>query len=160
MAEELSEELVAFVESGVSIQVGTRDSALVPDALRAVGARVTDDRNRLDVYLPDATCAQALANLRDNGRVAVCFSRVEDHRTIQIKGRMLELAPAEEGERGVIDSYRAEFAQKLAFVGLPPRLSFRISSWPCHRVRLAVETIWVQTPGPGAGDPLRAPRST
>ena len=159
MAEELSDDLIAFVESGVSIQVGTRDSTLVPEALRAVGARVSAERSEIFVYVPHATSARTLANLRDNGRIAVCFSRVEDHRTIQVKGRVLELEPAQDAERERIDAYRAEFAGNLAFVGLPPRLSFRISSWPCHRVRFAVETIWVQTPGPGAGDPLRA-RST
>lgn len=155
MVRSLSEELAAFVESGVSIQVGTRDSALVPEAARAVGAQVCSDRSRIILFLPATPCRRTLANLADNGRIAVCFSRIEDHRTIQIKGRVRDVLPATEEQRDVIDRYRAEFGRQLAFVGLPTRLSFRVTSWPCHAVRIEVESIWVQTPGPGAGEALR-----
>lgn len=154
MAKELSADLIEFVESGVSIQVATRDSALVPEAVRGVGARVAEDHLHLVVFVPAATGARTLVNLADNGRIAVCFSRIEDHRTIQIKGRADAFGPASDEERERIDRYRGEFARNLAFVGMPPRLSFRVNSWPCHAVRFTVESIWVQTPGPGAGDAL------
>ncbi len=154
MAKSLSRDLMQFVESGVSIQVGTRDSGLVPEAMRAVGARPDPSGERLTIYLPAATAARTLANLRDNGRIAVCFARIEDHRTIQIKGRVLEIGEADDEDRARIDRYRGALSQNLAFVGLPPRISFRVASWPCHTVSMSVETIWVQTPGPGAGDAL------
>ena len=154
MVQDLSPELVQFLESGVSMQVGTRDSCLVPEAVRAVGARVVGSGPEVVVYVPVATGARTVDNLGENGRIAVCFSRIEDHRTIQLKGRVLEVRSATGEERATIDRYRAAFGENLAFVGMPPRLSFRIASWPCHAVRLRVETIWVQTPGPGAGDAL------
>jgi len=155
MVKSLSAELVEFIESGVSVQVGTRNSAFVPEAVRALGARVEPDRTRVVVFVPSATGARTLQNLAENGRVAVCFSRMADHRTIQIKGRAEDSAPADEKTRAHVDRYRGEFAHNLAFLGLPPRLSYRVSSWPCHAVRLQVESIWVQTPGPGAGEALR-----
>lgn len=155
MVQSLSRELVEFVESGVSVQVGTRDSSLVPESVRAIGARVESGRKSIVVFVPVATGARTIANLADNGRVAICFSRMADHSTIQIKGRAREFALASDAERAHVDHYRGEFAQNLAFLGLPPRLSYRVSNWPCHAVRLDVETIWVQTPGPGAGEALR-----
>ena len=154
MFRNLSPELADFVQSGVSIQVGSRDSSLVPESARAVGARVESDGARVVVFLPVATGARTLANLADNGRVAVCFSRIEDHRTIQIKGRARSVSPASEQDRARVDRYRGEFTQKLAFVGMPPRLGYRIASWPCHAIEVELETIWVQTPGPGAGEAL------
>lgn len=156
MAQGLSRELSEFVQSGVSVQVGTRDSALVPEAVRAAGAEVEPGGARLVVFVPVATAERTVANLADNGRIAICFSRIEDHRTIQIKGRASAVVAASDAQRARVDRYRAEFAQNLAFVGLPQRLGFRIASWPCHAVTVEIETIWVQTPGPGAGEALGA----
>ena len=59
-------------------------------------------------------------------------------------------------DRAAIDRYRCELAQELARVGMPPRLTLRAAHWPCLAVRLSVEAIYVQTPGPGAGAPLGA----
>lgn len=55
----------------------------------------------------------------------------------------------------MIERYRALLAEQLAFVGIPRRMTRRFAHWPCHRVELAVEGVFEQTPGPGAGAPLR-----
>lgn len=147
-------DLVGFLESGVSVLVGTRDARLVPDATRAVGARVENGGGELTVFLPAATSAIALANVRDNGRVAVCFSRAFDHRAVQVKGRAVEVRDAGEPERPLVDRYRAALADAWSHVGVPPRATLRLAHWPCHAVRLRVEGLFLQTPGPGAGAPL------
>ena len=153
----ISPELAEFLESGVSILVGTRDAELRPDCLRAIGARVGGKGQELSVFLPDGTIGRNLDHLRDNGRVAVCFSRPLDHRSMQLKGRVLSLAAADDSDRPWIDRYRNAFAQELAFLGLPQRVTYRMAHWPCWRLRFAVESIFVQTPGPGAGQPLAPP---
>ena len=150
----ISADLAPFLESGISILVGTRDARLRPDAVRAVGARVEHGGEELTLLLPDATAAGCLADLRDNGRIAACFSRARDHRSIQVKGRVTRAAPADAADREVVERYRAAVAQEWGFVGLPPRITFRVAHWPCHAVRLRVEAVFVQTPGPGAGAPL------
>ena len=150
-------DLAGFFESGVSILIGSRDPCLFPDCTRAIGARVEAGGTELTVLLPRSTSARAVANLRDNGRIAVAFSRPSDHRSIQVKGRVVALREAEEADRAVVDGYRGALARELAFVGLPPRLTFRMAHWPCLAARLRVEGIFVQTPGPGAGGPLEAP---
>jgi hypothetical protein len=151
----ISDELIPFCESGVSLQVGTRDAQLFPDTLRAYGLRVEPGAGALTVFLPDATSAQALANLRDNGRIALCLARIADHRTIQIKGRAVDVRPACESDLVVIRTYRARLAEALATIGLPTRLGFRLSHWPAHAVRVEVESLFDATPGPGAGERLR-----
>lgn len=147
-------DLVAFLESGISVLVGTRDARLVPEATRAVGARVEGGRAELTVLLPAATSAAALANLRDNGRIAVCFSRAFDHRAVQVKGRAVEVRDAEASDRALVERYRAALADEWGRVGVPPRATLRLAHWPCVAVRLRVEGIFLQTPGPGAGAPL------
>ena len=118
--------------------------------------REHDDGRELVVLVPVAPAGATAANLRDNGRVAVLFSRASDHRSLQVTGRARSVEPAAESDRAAIDRYRCELAQELARVGMPPRLTLRAAHWPCLAVRLSVEAIYVQTPGPGAGAPLGA----
>jgi hypothetical protein len=151
----ITEELAEFIQSGVSIQLGTRDARLVPDCVRLVGARVEPGRKEVTLFLPRATGAKSLANLRDNGRIAVCFSRPADHRSIQLKGRILALDDATPSDRPVVDRYRAALSDVLSVLGVPPRTLSRISHWPCTAARFQVDSVFVQTPGPGAGDRLR-----
>ncbi len=147
-------ELVSFLESGLSMLVATRDARLSPDATRAVGARVEKGGAELTVFLPSATCAEALANLSDNGRIAVCFSRAADHRSVQVKGHALEVREAAAHERGRVEGYLGALAEAWGFVGLPASATLRLAHWPCHAVRFRVESLFVQTPGPDAGAPL------
>jgi hypothetical protein len=151
----ITEELAEFIESGVSIQLGTRDARLVPDCVRLVGARVERGGGEVTVFLPRGTGAKSLANLKDNGRIAVCFSRPADHRSIQLKGRAVSLEDALPADRPIVDRYRAALADVLSVLGVPPRTLLRIGHWPCTAARFQVESVFVQTPGPGAGDRLR-----
>lgn len=150
----LTPELITFVEAGLSVLVGTRDARLFPECVRAVAARVERSRRELSVFVPVATGAVTVANLRDNGRIAVCFTRPRDHRSLQIKGSMIALREATPRDRPFVDTYRAALGDELAWVGLPLRLSRRMVHWPCHAVRLRIESLFDQTPGPGAGDPV------
>lgn len=151
----ISRELSDFVESGISVLVGTRDARLLPECVRVVGARVERGGAELTVFVPEATGAVTIANLRDNGRIAVCFTRPRDHRSIQLKGQLVSIRGANARERRLVDAYRAGLAEELGWVGLPQRVTLRMAHWPCHAVRLKVEQVFDQTPGPGAGDPMR-----
>jgi hypothetical protein len=153
----ISPELAEFLESGISVLVGSRDARLIPESTRAFGARVEAGGKELTVFLPAATDGITLANVRDNGRLAVCFSAV-DHRSYQVKGRFVGVRDADEIDRRAIERYRAALAQHYGHVGMPPRLTYRLQCLPAHAVRLAVETVFLQTPGPGAGGKLGKPR--
>ena len=83
----------------------------------------------------------------------MCFAAV-DHRSYQIKGRLVDARAADEDDRKSIERYRSALAQHYGAVGMPPRLTYRIVRWPAHALRMAVESVFIQTPGPGAGVPL------
>jgi hypothetical protein len=151
----ISPELASFVEGGVSVIVGTRDAQLFGESLRGVGARVSADRSELTIFVPAATGSITADNLRDNGRIAVCFSRIADHRTVQLKGQLVALTEASAEDRKTIERYRAAFLEAIGWVGLPPRLTLRLAHWPAWAVRFRVESVYMQTPGPGAGELLR-----
>lgn len=151
----VSDELLAFLQSGVSVLAGTRDPGLRPRATRGVGFVVRPDRRGLRVYLPAATAGEAIANLRACPRIAVTFNRPIDHRTVQIKGDVLAVAEAAPEERAITEAYRAAFVAALEPVGMAPPLVRRLACWPAWAVDVEITHLFKQTPGPDAGDPLR-----
>jgi hypothetical protein len=148
-------ELAELFESGVSVLVGTRDASLRPEATRATGAMVHPDRRRITIFIPVSVAERALANLEDNGQIAVGFSSLLDHKTMQVKGRVEETRPALEGEREIISRYHAAYAEVLYMVGIPKSLVRLLNVWPSMAVTFEVTDIFHQTPGPGAGERLK-----
>ena len=146
--------LAPLLEGLVAVHVATRDAALVPDEVMAAAALLEPDGRSLTVYLPDATSATALANLRENGQIAVVLSQPLTHRTVQLKGRVETLRAAREEEREAVERFAAAFDAEVAAIGLPPAALRRRTRWPCAAATFAVREAYEQTPGPRAGEPL------
>jgi general stress protein 26 len=147
----LPADLVEFVESGVSVLVGTRDAQLRPHAMRAFGATVHPDRKGITIYLCESVSARTLADMRDNGQVAVTFSRPIDHRSIQLKGRVTAIAPTTEAERLIQERYLSGWVEQVYVVGLPRAIGRRMQLFPSCAVKIALHGLFHQTPGPDAG---------
>ena len=145
----LSEDVAAFLQSGVAIMVATRDGKLVPDLVRGFGAVVDPDRATVTLYLPDAVNARALGNLKADPRIAAVFCRPRDYQTYQIKGRCIGTRPAGSVDRELQRRYCEEFFQAVREVGLAHPERWRYS--PSTAVELRVEEVFDQTPGPHAG---------
>ncbi len=150
------EEVMALVEGGVLITLGTRDAALRPTSARAYGARVQPDRASVTVFVPEAVAGRCLANLRDNGRVAISFSNPLDARSVQVKGRLLGARPMRPEDEAAQGRYHAALSQALTWVGVPGATLRRIAYAPSVAIDVAIEEIFDQTPGPGAGQLIRA----
>lgn len=152
----LTEEIEELVASGLDIHVATRNAALEPESMMAIGARVHPDRRTFTVYLPEALAEPTRKNLLENGEVAVCLCRPRDNRAVQLKGKFLRLRPSDENDREIQQLGRAAFIEQLAFVGVPRTVSRRLVWWPSLALEFGVQSVFQQTPGPGAGEPLRS----
>jgi hypothetical protein len=122
--------------------------------VRAAGALADAAAGTLTVFLPSATAVRALANLADNGRIAVTLTRAIDHRSLQIKGGMLAMRPAAEAERFAIERYLGLLAVDWGHVGVPRQSTKAMNHWPASTVVLRAEALFEQTPGPDAGHRL------
>jgi hypothetical protein len=147
-------ELCAFLESGLTLVAATRDRELAPHCAFAVGLRVHPDRHHVTLLLPSRAGAEVIENLRSNGEVAITASRPIDYRTVQLKGRVVEVAVAPEVDREFVLRYRDAFSDHLAQVGMLRSLTQRLTVWPCVAALVAVRGVFEQTPGPRAGSPL------
>lgn len=148
-------ELVDFFEGGVSLLVGTCDEESKPEGTRAVGVCVAPDRAHLTVFLNQPNSERTVANLAVNPRIAVCFTRPIDHRTIQVKGRALRVRQTLDSEKPRLERYISAFCEALYLVGVTRAVGGRLAFWPSQAVEIEIESLFVATPGPGAGERLK-----
>jgi hypothetical protein len=150
----LSEETVEFIESGVSMLVGTRDAQHKPECLRGLGATVSADRTSLTVYINELMSAVARANLEDNAQIAISFSRPIDHHSLQIKGVVTAVRKSTAQDRKIVERYLAGFTEQLYWVGLPRSVTRRVRIAPALAITVTPHALFLQTPGPEAGRAL------
>ncbi len=143
-------ELAAFLTSGNSVVVATRNAALVPHATRGSGLRVLPP-DRLEVFLPRATSERSLADLRDNGAIAVCTSSPVDFRTYQLKGRYLGVSECSAEDLLLCERQWRAFAERVVPFGVPRARVRNLWLFDCLKVEVQVAEVFAQTPGPGAG---------
>ncbi len=147
--------LTLLLEGLVAVTVASRDAFLVPSCAHAVGA-VVSGPGRLTVYVPEATGEDVLWDLAASGAVAVVLDRPTTHRSVQVKGRCVEIRPASESERGAVERCVEAFRQQVEGAGVAPAAARRLHGWPCRAVTLEVLDVFEQTPGPRAGLPVAA----
>jgi hypothetical protein len=150
----LPDELVEFTRGGKSLLVGTCSAKRVPDCVRAVGIRVWDSACQLTILIPARTGEVAIANLRENPRIAITISHIPTHRTVQLKGKVLEIREGGEVERAHATTYREEFSTDVGWAGQPTANTLRLGIWPCFAIDVDITVAFTQTPGPVAGQRL------
>ena len=148
-------ELAAFLEGSVAIHLASRNDRLEPNGARVVAVKVDADGSHITAYVPKVAAASVLADLESNRQGAIGFGRPTDDRACQVKGEFVESRPATPRERGMIDRQWAALLDNLAQIGIPPQISGAWRLWPCVAIRMRVTALFSQTPGPGAGAPLR-----
>jgi len=151
----LDKSLTEFLEQGLAIHIGTRNSALRPNGCRVTAVRVEDQGRNLVAYIPKAATPAVLNDLRDNGQAAVSFARPTDDRAVQVKGEFLDMRDADASEEAFVLGQWQALLKELDMIGLAALTS--TSSWlmwPCVAVTLRVTNVFSQTPGPEAGSVL------
>lgn len=134
--------------------VGTRDAGLRPVHTGAVGAVVHDDRQTVTFFVAESRSAKLLGNLRDNGRVAFDFGWIS-HEAYQLKGTYLSSRPTtaedvarqEVYRKKLVTAVRQAYPEELA---RPLVLGYQYK--PGVAVTFRVDEVYLQTPGPGAGN--------
>ena len=148
-------QLAAFLEEGIFIDLATRNERLEPHGARGVAAAVDEDGTRLVVFLTTAAADVLRPDLESNGQVAISFARPPDERACQIKGRFVGARPANDAEKPAVQRQCEGRQARVASIGFERAIYEHWPWWPCVAIRVHVEAIFNQTPGPGTGAPLR-----
>jgi hypothetical protein len=156
----ISGEMKAFLESGVSVVVGTRDMGLVPEIVRAWGPVVSEDWRSISLCVAQAASARTLDNLSTIGRISAVFTLPTNVQSVQLKGRWIETTEADAADLAAVERHREAFASLNERIGMPRRVvetfwKRELETSPILiRVRFVPEQIFNQTPGPDAGSRL------
>ena len=134
--------------------MATRDAANRPTAVESMMLELDPESGVGEIAAAVRYARNTVDNLRDNGRFALVISKVwGDHRSVQVKGRCLDVrGPVQDPER--IAPRTEELARMLTTFGLPARVAedYRSIRYDLYYlVRVQVDEVFDQTPGPGAG---------
>lgn len=155
----LAPEHAAFIEGGVSISIGGCSADNLPSLCRAIGCRVSADRRRVTVFVAGSHARPLLEDIRATGAIAVVISRPSNHRTLQLKGRDARVVLPAPDDLDLVERYRAAFVAELEPLGYaPPLIRTFLACAPEDVVALTFSPCeaFDQTPGPHAGQPLKA----
>jgi hypothetical protein len=151
-------EQAALLSRHVSVIVGSRDARQHPHVMRAVGCRLSADRRRVTVLMPQTRGQAVLDDLRDNGQIAVVFSEPTSHLTLQLKGHDATVAPCEAADAALAEAYLQGFVDEIGQIGLAAEVAQTMLQHgdALLAVHFTVAAAFEQTPGPAAGEPLAA----
>jgi len=148
----LDKSLTEFLESGLAVHIGTRDSRLYPNGCRVTAVRVEDQGRNLVAYLPKAATPSVLEDLQSNGQAAVSLTRPTDDRAVQVKGEFISMRDADPAEEAFVLGQWQALLTELDHIGLAALTSTSTwLMWPCVAVKIRVTAVFSQTPGPEAG---------
>ena len=150
----IPDRVVEVLHGPAFIQVGTRDEALRPAHVFAVGAVVHDDRETVTVFVPTARAERSLRDLAANGRIALGVS-LASHEAYQLKGTYVTSRPTDAEDRARQEAYRAALLASALEAGDPEAiarpLTLGFAYTPGVAITFRPEEVFLQTPGPGAG---------
>ncbi|WP_194721292.1 hypothetical protein [Noviherbaspirillum malthae] len=148
-----------FLQSGISLCVGACDNRGMPTLARATGCRLSVDLRQVTMFLSATQASPVLRCIRENGAVTAVFSRPSTHKTLQLKGRDATVGGLQPGDLDVVESYRCKFVRELEPMGFDEILIRSLLAAPpadLVAVKFTPVEAYSQTPGPKAGEPLRA----
>ena len=161
MPSALPPDFAALMARGVSVIVASRDQALRPSIMRAVGSRVDAGGEDITVYLSRPQSRQLLEDIAATGQIAVVFSEPATHRTVQVKATLVQVRGVEAEDAAVLAGYLHSMEREVGRVGIAAPLTRAMLA---HRledvvaVRFRPEQAFDQSPGPRAGTPLGSGR--
>lgn len=155
----LSPDRIAMIGKGVSAIVASRNAALRPSLMRAVGTGISAEGSEITVYLARTQSRQLLQDLAATGHVAVVFSEPLSHRTVQVKAKAVRLRAADDSDLPVLRRYLASMGHEVGCVGYGAvfvRAMLACELGDVVAVSFCPTEAFDQTPGPRAGSALPA----
>jgi hypothetical protein len=152
----LTQDMINFLATGVSHQVGGCTNDGRPSICRGLAARPEPD-GRLLLILSAESGFEVLAAVRENGRVALNLTLPENYKSMSLLGRDAVVGPGgAEFQPLVLDRYN-KFRAQLERHGVPPSDTeawYLRSDDDLMAIRFTPYSARNQTPGPDAGSAM------
>ena len=150
----LPNDQLRFLQGPIIAFIGTRNRALRPGVAWASAVKADAAGGTITFLLPDAESARPLADIAENGLIALTALDPLSHECYQYKGRFLSQRAGNDDDRALSDIQHAKACARVDEMRLPGELFARFVYWPGTAITFRVEEIYDQTPGPNAGKQL------
>jgi hypothetical protein len=147
-----------FIQGPVSVIVASRNAELVADVVRGCGCRVSRDRRLVTVLVEPGRASTLLDDVAANGMIAVVFSQPSTHETIQLKGTDARLVRVTAADRAAARQHLRVWSADLGRIGFGVEFAAALhgGTGELAAIRFTPAAAFQQTPGPAAGQPLKA----
>ena len=150
----IPDKMVEFAHGPQLMFFGSRNAKLRPTATWAFGALADGEAGTLTVFIPEVEGAATFENLHDNGRASLTLADVATHEAYQFKGPHQGTRDCIDADYTVQEIYLSKLTAYLEPFGYGGHIWNGFMLNPCKAVTFAVEDIFIQTPGPGAGEKI------
>lgn len=151
----IPQEIIDAATGAYFCYVGSRDEALIPTIVRFWGMDFRASEDIVIVFIVAGQGEQTLKNSQQNGRLTATLTRWPDFQSYQLKGQFLQARAMTEEEVTFQQQYRIQPVQAVTTdFGFPVEPAERYVHYADLAIEIKVETVFNQTPGPGAGKML------
>ncbi len=137
--------------------VGSRSADLVPSVCWGMGFHMHADGQHATVWLARAQAGQLLADVAATGQLAVSLCQPITNISIQLKGHDAQVRDALPADDPLLQRHLANMAHEIGLVGFGVPFVHAAFHRPLEAlvaVDFTIDTQFIQTPGPGAGQPM------
>jgi hypothetical protein len=109
----------------------------------------------MTLFVMDDPMDRAVANIRENGSLALVVARPISYETYQLKGTDGKITEVTEADRALLADYRTRLIEEMGRVGLAAEIANELLPTQTRRlvgVIFSPTEVYRQTPGPGAGE--------
>lgn len=155
----ISDALFATLNQRCDVVLSSASAAAVPSLCWGMAGRLLEDRRTVQAWVREDQARQLLADVRATGRAAVVFSEPYTNVAVQFKGRGARVRAGLREDEAFLREHVGHMVQELARVGFPEVFARNFFEQPwtlLAMVSFQADEIFVQTPGPRAGQALEA----
>ena len=153
----LPADLVALAQNGATVSLGSCASDGSPVVSLGVGA-VVGPTGVFRVYINTKGNGRLLDAVQSGGGIAATFVRATDHKGFQAKASTAHVRPADPDHFTELERQCAVMRDELVELGLPLSVATgfgTVDTSDLLAIEFVPEEAFMQTPGPGAGGPVR-----
>ena len=148
--------ILEFLEDEGTVAIsGTRDADFIPHIHYVSGWSVELDKRTIRCSVSEAYIAPLIPSLEDNGQFSLTVEKIGSHETYQFKGDYVGSTQPDDADIAAHYRIRDRFAKVVSRIfGYPEDMCRAYIPRPSIVIRFTVREIFLQTPGPRAGQRL------
>ena len=143
----------ALINGGIG-HIGSANADLKTTHTETFGASLDNENNCVTCFVLSILAEPILENLKEKGRISFFFG-LPSHEAYQFKGQFLETREITEEELANTEKVLSMTKDMFDSIGIPSEAVERMLGTPPDLgVTFRVEKIFIQTPGPEAGQEI------